>query len=329
MVAWSSIFCLGAEVAFTNLYSLSGTNGIEPEGTLVQAPNGDFYGTTRETTATSGGNWGFGACGHGTVFKITTNGMFTTLAFFTQTNANGAFPRAGLVFGGDGNLYGTTTGGGASGLGTVFKVTPTGSLTILASFVGTNGSQPVSALLTGENDVLYGTTLSGGLRKPPLDVVVGLTDCGTIFTIAPNGHLKPLLFFDGTNGANPYTGLIRGKDGTFYGTTGYGGPDKTPPTEYTHGGFGTIFKLSAGGALSTVATFNGYNGKGCGAIQQSADGTLYGISPDGGATNTANRTKNTPGSPSAAPGQSSESPPPAWSKRWFCFEEQMEAILWR
>ena len=97
------------------------------------------------------------------------------------------------------------------------------------------------------------------------------------------------MFFDETNGANPRIALIHGKNGTFYGTTSCGGPDKTLPTDYTGGGFGTIFKVSADGLLSTVATFNGYNGKGCDGIQQSADGTLYGISPDGGATNTANR----------------------------------------
>jgi uncharacterized repeat protein (TIGR03803 family) len=282
------VLSASGSVVFTNLFSFSGTNGIEPEGTLVQAPNGDLYGTTRETTATSGGNWGFGAYGHGTVFRITTNGVLTTIAHFTSTNANGAYPRAGLIFGRDGNLYGTTTGGGASGLGTVFRVTPTGGLTILASFGGTNGSAPISALLEGGSNVFYGTTFSGGLRKSPVEVVAGLADCGTIFTIASSGHLKPLLFFDGTNGANPRTGLIRGKDGISYGTTSFGGPDKMPPTEYTRGGFGTVFKLSADGTLSTLVTFNGYNGKGCNAVQQNADGTLYGISPDGGATNTAN-----------------------------------------
>ena len=277
------------EVTFTNLFSFSGTNGIEPEGTLLQAPNGDFYGTTRETTATSGGNWGFGAYGHGTVFRITTNSLFTTLAYFVQTNANGAFPRAGLAFGNDSSLYGTTAGGGAGGQGTVFKITPGGTLSILARFAGTNGSLPVSALVEGGDTLLYGTTLSGGLKKRAFEAVTGLADWGTIFCISGNGLLKPLLFFDGTNGANPRTGLIRGKGGTFYGTTSFGGPDNTPPTEYTRDGFGTVFKLSADGALSTVVTFNGYNGKGCNAIQQSTDGALYGISPDGGATNTANR----------------------------------------
>lgn len=285
MAAWMSAVCAQGGVEFTNLYSFGGTNGMEPEGTLVQAANGDFYGTTRETTATSDGSGGFGAYGHGTVFRITTNGVLTTLVFFTQTNANGAYPRAGLVFGRDGNLYGTTTGGGASGLGTAFRMTPTGHLTVLASFGGTNGSSPISALLEGGNGVFYGTTLSGGLKKPPLVVVAGIGDCGTIFTMTPNGLLKPLLFFDGTNGANPRIALIRARDGSFYGTTSFGGADRTSPTEY---GFGTIFKLSADGVLTTVATFNGYNGRGCDAIRQSADGTLYGISPDGGATNTAN-----------------------------------------
>src|SRR4051812_30543477 len=103
--SWLVAFCLiafclaapkpGAQAAFTTLFSFSGTNGIEPEGGLLQATDGNFYGTARETTSTSGG-WGFGAHGHGVVFRITTNGVFTILASFIQTNANGAFPRTGL-----------------------------------------------------------------------------------------------------------------------------------------------------------------------------------------------------------------------------------------
>src|SRR6185437_6989924 len=90
LALWLSVCGARSEVIFTNLFSFSGTNGIEPEGTLVQAPNGDLYGTTRDTTASSGGNYAFGANGQGTVFRITTNGVFTTLAVFTRTNGNGA-----------------------------------------------------------------------------------------------------------------------------------------------------------------------------------------------------------------------------------------------
>jgi uncharacterized repeat protein (TIGR03803 family) len=175
-------------------------------------------------------------------------------------------------------------------MGSVFSVTPAGVLTILASFGGTNGSQPTSALVEGDDGILYGTTMNGGLKKASSDWVDGFPDCGTVFTITPNGSVKPLLFFGGTNGANPRIGLIRGNDGAFYGTTAYGGPNKVPPAliDFARGGFGTVFRLSTNGTLSPVVAFNGSNGQGCYALQQKVDGTLYGICLEGGATNTAN-----------------------------------------
>src|SRR5207249_200654 len=96
----------------------------------------------------------------GTVFQVTTNGMLTSLASFT--NANGANPAAGLVQGSDGNFYGTTYSGGSGGKGTVFQVTTSGELTTLASFDTTNGANPYGGLVQGNDGNFYGTTGKGG-----------------------------------------------------------------------------------------------------------------------------------------------------------------------
>src|ERR1035437_2331400 len=99
MALWLSVFRAWGGATFTNLFSFSGTNGIEPEGQLLQALDGNLYGTARDTTLEKWGNANFGFKGNGMVFRITTNGVFSTLAFFTRTNANGAYPRAGLALG--------------------------------------------------------------------------------------------------------------------------------------------------------------------------------------------------------------------------------------
>src|SRR2546426_6692086 len=116
------------------LYSFSGySDGAEPLGGLVQGSDGDFYGTT----------FYGGASGPGTVFKITSDGSLTTLYSFSYYN-DGQLPTAGLVQGRDGDFYGTTSEGGATGdyLGTVFKITSDGSLTILHTFEGSDGATP-------------------------------------------------------------------------------------------------------------------------------------------------------------------------------------------
>ena len=270
-------------VTFTNLFSFSGTNGIEPEGQLLQTPDGNLYGTARDTTLERWGNANFGYNGNGTVFRITTNGAFSLLATFRRSSTNGAYPRAGLSLGKDGALYGTTTGGGINGQGTVFKITTNGDLKILYLFAGTNGSLPVTSLLKAGNGNFFGTTLRGGLKG----------DWGTIYSITPEGACKTLVHLDNTNGAHPIRGLIQGNDGYFYGTTSEGGLGwlmrNNLTNEFSGEGFGTVFKMTRDGALSTVVAFNGYNGMGPTAIAQGRDGNLYGITTMGGATNTANR----------------------------------------
>ena len=135
--------------------------------------------------------------------------IFTSLHSFTGTN-DGANPYAGLVQGGDGNLYGTTSSGGTNNLGTVFKLS-NGVLTCMYSFNGTNGAAPYAALVLGKDGNLYGTTYAGGA-----------SNLGTIFQITTNGTLTTLFSFTGTNdpyqGANPGAALVPATDGSFYGT---------------------------------------------------------------------------------------------------------------
>ncbi len=193
---------------------------------------------------------------------------------------------------------GTTTGGGANLQGTVFRITTNGILTILVSFAGTNGSHPspVAPLLESGDGTFFGTTIDGGLEDSRFPQIPnGPVGSGTVFSITTEGILKTLVFFDETNGAHPMRGLIRGNDGSLYGTTSEGGlgwlRHNNLTNEFSDNGFGTVFRISKDGALSTLIAFNGYNGMFASAIAQSRDGSVYGITTAGGATNTANRYK--------------------------------------
>jgi uncharacterized repeat protein (TIGR03803 family) len=144
---------------------------------------------------------------------------------------DGGSPRAGLVQATDGNLYGTTVGGNVyNGDGTVFKITASGKLTTLHSFDGTDGASPYAGLVQATDGNLYGTTDFGGAN------CVSDGGCGTVFKITPKGKLTTLHSFDGTDGADPYAGLVQYTDGNLYGTTATGG-------SY---GRGTVFSLSVG-----------------------------------------------------------------------------------
>src|SRR5215831_3671579 len=227
------------------LFSFKATNGASPYAGLTLGNDGNFYGTT------SGGG-AFGdrySNGYGTVFRVTTNGVLTTLISFAGTN--GAFPYAGLTLGNDGNLYGTTGGGGAytnqygQGAGTVFRVATNGVLTTLVHFADTNGANPRAGLTLGNDGNFYGTTLYGGAYTNRYG-----QGAGTVFRVTTNGVLTTLVHFAGTNGANPLAGLTLGNDGNFYGTTLYGGTAND----------GTVFQVTTDGVLTTLASFAGTNG---------------------------------------------------------------------
>jgi len=247
---------------FTTLLSFDGTNGADPEyGPLVQGFDGNFYGTTYEG----------GASGYGTVFKISPGGTLTTLYNFCSQPycTDGAAPWAGLVLASNGNFYGTTSQGGANGWGTVFKITPGGTLTTLYSFCSQTGCgdgvYPTFGLIQAANGNFYGTT--------PSSAYFGID--GTVFEIAPTGTLTTLHTFNGGDGESPGGPLVQATNGNFYGTTGAGGAY----------GYGTVFEITAGGTLTTLHSFDGTDGSGpVGPLVQATNGNFYGTTIQGGAT---------------------------------------------
>jgi uncharacterized repeat protein (TIGR03803 family) len=247
-----TVFRMTTAGTFTSLYSYTGgIDGGLPYAGLIQAADGNFYGTTYED----------GAYSFGTIFKVTSGGALTTLYAFTG-GSDGSLPYAGLVQGSDGRLYGTTITGGASSDGTVFGVTTNGTLQTLVSFTGVNGSSPQAGLVQGSDGNWYGTTWGGGTNG-----------YGTIFRVTTNGALTTLLSFNNTNGANPAGALMQGTDGNLYGTTSSGGP----------GGVGSVFRIATNGVLTTLMWFDGLNGAAPqGTLVQASNGHFYGTTPFGG-----------------------------------------------
>ncbi|MBS0661396.1 MAG: cadherin-like domain-containing protein [Verrucomicrobia bacterium] len=240
--------------------------GANPRGPLVLGPDGAFYGTT-----TYGGTLGFG-----TVFRVALDGTLTTLVNFTSDGASnrGAYPLGGLVVGSDGQLYGTTSAGGAGDFGTVFRVSLGGTLTTLAEFDYSGGAAagatPYGTLVQGAAGVFYGTTQLGGAAG-----------FGTVFRVTSGGVFTTLFEFQNTGsvpGAYPQAGLRRAADGSFYGCTYAGGA----------AGFGTVFRFTDPGALTTLIEFTGTGGARAGAypaapLCQTSGGDLYGTTYGGGA----------------------------------------------
>ena len=182
-----TIFRITTNGLLTSLISFTGTNGTcpgsSPFAALVRGSNGYLYGTTQ-----LGGN-----ADYGTVFRVSTNGDFTTLHSFSATN--GAYPEASLVEGADGWLYGTTAGsvfdGGSATNGTVFAISLLGQFSSLANFDYTVGPEPVSSLTLGADGNFYGTTLYGGLEglgalyrlvTPPIITAIAATNGSVTLT---------------------------------------------------------------------------------------------------------------------------------------------------
>ena len=258
--------------SFVTFFHFDGTDGYEPNDPLVQGTDGNLYGTTY-------GGGGMTGCvgGCGTVFKITPTGKLTTLYRFCakQNCTDGANPEAGLVLGTDGNLYGTTWSGGTIGWGTVFKITPQGALTSLHNFAGSpnDGALPAAALIQGTDGNFYGTTYNGG------NGTTCNSGCGTVFKMTPQGTLTILQNFDATNGANPIAALVQAANSSFYGATAGGGANT-----FCTSGCGAVFEMNSSGTILTVIhNFRGNDGADPqGAVVQSPAGAFYGTSFSGG-----------------------------------------------
>ena len=279
LAIWLATAIASSAQTFNVLFSFDGTDGRNPYYTsLVQGKDGNYYGTTG-----SGGSHSRGA-----VFRITPSGGLTTLySFCYQTNClDGDFPLAGLTLATDGNFYGTTWLGGANQQGTVFEITPGGTLTTLYSFCSqancADGALPWAGLVQATDGNLYGTTWVGGANTPECSGY----GCGTVFKITPGGALTTLYRFCSQThcrgGAQPQAGLVQASDGNFYGTTTYGGASAQ----------GTVFKITPAGKLTTLYSFCSRADCADGAIPyaglvQGTDGNFYGTTMDGGANSSA------------------------------------------
>ena len=310
---------LFAPLALLSAFSAQATNGLTvlhtfiwgedgvPSGRLVQGNDGAFYGTISDG----------GANGMGEVYKVDASGNFSVPHAFSE-GPDGYWPVTGLVLMDDGNFYGTTTQACQGNPctytgGTMFRMTPDGTLTTIHTFYDSTPIQSVGPITASRDGLLYGLTAWGGPAGK-----------GSAYAMATDGTYIQLGEFNGANGAFPYGALTEGTDGNFYGTTSYGGaynkgtvfrmaPDGTITTlhDFTGGddgispygtlaqgndgrfygaakknggdGYGTLFAITANGELTTLYTFHGGDGTGLtDRLIQGGDGYLYGVSQDGG-----------------------------------------------
>lgn len=284
-----TVFRMDLQGNFTVLASLDGTNGGYPTGGLVQAKDGNFYGTCYSQVykvtpdgevhllanlARPGGielecsliegvdgnlyggtYWG-GVAERGVVFKLSTSGTLQTLTDFTTFE--GSIPEDRLVQGPDGSLYGTTVNDGLLGGGTVFRIGVTGQLDVIHQFDQTNGASPGN-LLIGHDGLLYGTCSSGGAAGD-----------GVVFRLDTNGDFAPLAAFTNDNGSDPIS-LLQARDGDLYGTTLFGGPS----------GSGVVFRAGTNGGCAAVRGFASADGNYPDSPLEGFDGFLYGVAANG------------------------------------------------
>jgi len=276
MCAVMALCAAALPAQFTTLYSFPAPGGISvaegPTGGMIQGANGNLYG------ATSAYGEGYLAVPN-IIYEMTPAGAVTTLYTFCSTcTESGGVPGALVQIQPDGDLYGTTTSGGANGSGIVFKFTPgtftPGTLTILYSFCSqsgcTDGGGPLAGLVQATNGELYGTTSTGGANGN-----------GTIFKITPAGALTTLYSFcpisGCTDGITVLGNLIQATNGNLYGATERGGLNNG----------GTIFKMTPAGVFTTLYRFCATNpacpdGQAPMGVMQAANGNFYGVTQGGG-----------------------------------------------
>ena len=256
----------GAEAvlySFSGSFTASSPDGAGSKAGLVQACDGNFYGTT-----VAGGTHN-----HGVVYKVTPAGVESVVYNFGDGGtADLAGPNATLIVGWDGNLYGTTEGGGTYSQGGIFRLTPAGVESVLYSYYnnGTDGNAfGESALVQGSDGNFYGVTPGGGRYSN-----------GTLYRMTPAGQFSVLYSFAGqpADGSGPLATLIQGSDGNFYGTTSAGGANNG----------GTAFSFTLAGAETVLYSFGSWASTSDAsdphsALVEGTDGNLYGASFLGGA----------------------------------------------
>jgi uncharacterized repeat protein (TIGR03803 family) len=227
--------------------------GAEPVSSMMQAQDGNLYGVT----------FSGGADGNGLIYQLTLGGVFTPLYSFTGGAADGGSPAAGLVEGSDGALYGTTTQGGADGLGTVFRFTAAGLTTLHSFDPGVDGNSPYAALTVANDGNLYGILSQGAY-----DSNTGNYAGGTIFSVNSSGTYQNLYSFpeDESLGSFATARLQQAADGNLWGVTSDGGSN----------GYGTLFNWSAKHGLAISHDFTLAEGSPVYGLAESG-GTLYGV----------------------------------------------------
>jgi len=258
-----TVFRITPGGSLSSLYTFDfQVTGDEPFAGVLRLGDGTLFGTTR-------GSGSF----NGSVFRLGATGDFTNLHTFTGyfVGADAGHPQAALVEGGDGNLYGTTTDGGASNVGALYRIDAGGSYTIVHSFRGglapeQDGATPIGALVLGDDSALYGTTSAGGPTQPS-------PSSGTVFRYTPGvSGVTTLHAFKGSDGASPNSTLVKARDGYLYGTTSGGGAHNA----------GTVFRIAEnGGDFESLHSFDSLNSPV--GLAAGSDGNLYGTTSTGGA----------------------------------------------
>jgi uncharacterized repeat protein (TIGR03803 family) len=274
-----TVFELSPNGTETRLYNFTcnGSDGIGPDDTLAMDQKGSVYG------ATNGG----GSIGCGVIFKVAPDGVEKTIHDFAGQPNDGCTPTGALIIDAEGNFYGTTNGGGKHlSNGTVFKLAPDGTETVLYNFCAkpncADGGDPFAGVITDAAGDLYGTTQRGGSRHCSYE-------CGAVFKLASNGVETVLYKFRGPpgDGSIPDGTLVADQSGNLYGTLSEGGHSGCE----SNSGCGAVFKIAPGGGETILHFFTAKHGDGgnpiAGLIADGA-GNLYGTTEYGGSRTPCN-----------------------------------------
>jgi uncharacterized repeat protein (TIGR03803 family) len=263
---------LGAALAFSAQAAVIETLApiIQPLPAFpqVRLANGVFYGVEFGTFNSDASN--------GSVIRLGQDGLLTSLYDFKAATESEANPTI-LIAAADGNLYGATAPRAVGDLnGMIFRITPSGTFTPIFTFQDSKGTHATTLIQAADGN-FYGTAAgdsSGGFFNHPSN----LHNSGIFFRLTPAGVFTVLYTFTGGADGSFPNSLVQGKDGNFYGST-FCGPE-SPPNLFN--GNGTIFKLTAAGALTTLYSFTGgSDGANPGNLVEGADGNLYGIAASG------------------------------------------------
>jgi uncharacterized repeat protein (TIGR03803 family) len=258
------VFELTPSGELVDLYSFCSqvgcADGAVPYFSPVLGSDGNLYGTTF-----NGGN----TLNEGTIYTITSDGKFSTLYSFCPAEGclDGGGP-TGLVAGGDGNLYGTTAGGGAWDRGTLFQISPSGQYKVLYNFCSSydcgDGSDPFSAPLVGADGNFYGTTYFGGRQGK-----------GVVYRVTGSGEYTVLYDFcsrpNCADGSTPFSPPVQDASGNLYGTTFYGGGSN----------YGVVYEITSSGQFIVLHSFGGVAISPSAALVLATDGNLYGTTVGG------------------------------------------------